>query len=294
MTQSMLWNNEKEIQFFIEALRNFASPEQLFYRLEQGYFAYVPKNVRGEGQTLQSRNSLIGKFTEKWTRDLFAPIANRLGLYAINGVICNEIGLSKRSSADLAFCTTEAVEQRPENIKLIFEIKMSIVSNYKMTDDSVISFVGDYKTHKGNPSLLRSDSMLKAIGKAINIRVSGVGSTRIPIIVLGNSPITDSYLHKVDFLNTAGVIQGFWSLNPRPTTSAHVRQTPGLGFRTIENIETLAELTSELVQRELNYFSSMISKTKLGEFIRLASQESTDEDRAEKFLQLINEGGRQL
>ena len=28
-----LWNNDTEIQFFTEALKNFASPEQLFYNL---------------------------------------------------------------------------------------------------------------------------------------------------------------------------------------------------------------------------------------------------------------------
>ena len=46
-----LWNNETEIQFFNEALRNFASPEQIFYNLNSGYFAYVPKSLDGEGQT---------------------------------------------------------------------------------------------------------------------------------------------------------------------------------------------------------------------------------------------------
>ncbi len=284
-----LWNNETEIQFFTEALRNFASPEQIFYNLHSGYFAYVPKNVDGEGQTLQSRNSLIGQFTEKWTKDLFSPIARNLGLYAVNSVVCEEIGLPKRSKADLAFCTTDSVNQRPDNIKLIFEIKMSIVSNYRFTAPNNLSFIGDFKSHKGNPALLRSDSMLKAIGKSINIRVSGIESTKIPVIILGNSPITDSYIHKVDFLKTAGVIQGFWSLNPNPTDTEHVRQTPIKGFQTIENLEALSELTGELLNQEMNYFSSMISKPKLGEFIRIANQENSDEAKAEKFLQLIRE-----
>ena len=92
-----LWNNETEMQFFTEALRNFASPEQLFYNLHSGYFAYVPKNVDGEGQTLQSRNSLIGQFTEKWTKDLFSPIARQLGLFAVNSVVCDAVGLPKIS-----------------------------------------------------------------------------------------------------------------------------------------------------------------------------------------------------
>ena len=33
----MLWSNETEIQFFVEALRNFASPEQLFYNFYCNY-----------------------------------------------------------------------------------------------------------------------------------------------------------------------------------------------------------------------------------------------------------------
>lgn len=282
-----LWNNDTEIQFFTEALKNFASPEQLFYNLQDGYFAYVPKGSDAEGQTLQSRNALIGQFTEKWCRDLFEPIAKELGLFAVNSVVCDELGLSKQSSADLAFCSTNNTVQKPENIKLLFEIKMSVVSNYKFTPPNKVEYVGDYKQHKGNPALLRSDSMLKAIGKSINIRVSDIASTKIPIIVLGNSPISESYVKKVDYLKTSGVIQGFWSLNPKPTNSDYVKNTPKLGFQTILNKDQLFDNCNELITNDMNYFSSMISKLKLGEIIKIASQETTDVAKAEKFLTLI-------
>ena len=215
-----LWNIDTEKRFFTEALRDFASPEKLFYILKSGKFAYVPKDCDAESQTLQSRNALIGNFTETWAKKVFDTIAKKNHLFAVNAVECLEIGLTKRSEADLAFCTTDSRLQSAKNIKLIFEIKMSIVSNYKFTVPDSVVFIGDYKTHKGNPSLLRSDSMLKAIGKSINIRVSGIESAEIPIIVLGNSPISDNYTHKVDFLKTAGVVQGFWSLNPKPKESA--------------------------------------------------------------------------
>ena len=281
------WNNNTEIQFFTEALKNFASPEQLFYNLQGGYFAYVPKGSDAEGKTLQSRNSLIGQFTEKWSKIVFEPIANELGLFAVNSVVCDELGLTRKSTADLAFCTTNQNSQKPENIKLIFEIKMSVVSNYKFTHPNKVEFIGDYKQHKGNPALLRSDSMLKAIGKSINIRVSGIASTKIPIIVLGNSPITESYIKKVDFLKTSGVIQGFWSLNPNPTNTDFVKITPKKGFQTILNQDMLLTNCSDLVSTEMNYFSSMISKTKLGEIIRIANQEQTEIAKAEKFLTLI-------
>lgn len=285
----MLWSNEIEQKFFTEALRNFATPEQLFYNIQGVNYAYLPKGIDGEGQTLQSRNSLIGQFTERWTRNLLDPIARALNLYAVNGVICEEIGLPNRSSADLAFCTTNSVHQAANSIKIIFEIKMSVVSNYRYLGEENIEFVGDYKTHKGNPALLRSDSMLKAIGKAINIRVSGVSSTKIPIVILGNSPITDSYVHKVDYLKTAGVVQGFLSLNPNPTNTDHLRNTPNSGFRTIETIDLLREYINALLNQDINYFSSMVSKRRLGEIITIASRENTDVAKAERFLELIRE-----
>lgn len=282
-----LWDNNTEIQFFKEALKSFASPEQLFYKLRNGHFAYVPKGSEAEGQTLQSRNSLIGQFTEKWCKILFDPIAKELGLFAVNGVVCDELSLPRMSSADLAFCTTDSAYQIPENIKILFEIKMSIVSNYRYNSPNNIEYLGDYKSHKGNPSLLRSDSMLKAIGKSINIRVSGISSTKIPVIILGNSPITDSYQKKVDFLKTSGVVQGFWSLNPNPTDSDFIKETPKYGFQTLTTPDKIYELCKQLIYNDMNYFSSMISKTDLGKLIRIASEESSDISKAEKFLNLI-------
>jgi hypothetical protein len=44
---------------------------------------------------MQSRNSLIGRFTEKWRRNIFEPIDKKNGLHAVNGVECKEIGFSK-------------------------------------------------------------------------------------------------------------------------------------------------------------------------------------------------------
>ena len=283
----ILWNNDIEIQFFEEALKNFASPEKLFYKLNTGYFAYIPKGTENEGHTLQSRNSLIGQFTEKWCKSILEPIVGKFGLYAINGVVCEEIGLSRQSSADLALCTSNKIIQRPENIKLIFEIKMSIVSNYKYTEPNRIEFISDYKHHKGNPSLLRSDSMLKAIGKSISIRVSGNSSCKIPIVTIGNSPISKNYVDKIDFLKSSGVIQGFWSLNPNPCNSEFIKETPQKGFQTFKNQKMITESCKELLESDMLYFSSMVSMPKLGEIIRLANKEKTDAAKAEKFLTLI-------
>ena len=285
-----LWNVNIEKQFFKEALKNFSSKEKIFYLLGNDYFAYIPKECEGNGETLQSRNSLIGQFTEKWAKDLFSDIAKEFSLYAINGIICEEIALTKKSSCDLAICTKNSIYQDPKDIKVIFEIKMSIVSNYKLVDGGLL-YLGDYKTHKGIPSLLRSDSMLKAIGKAVNIRVSSLKSAKIPIIVLGNSPIQDSYIKKVDFLKNGGLIQGFWSLNPNPLFNSdnYIKNSPKMGFQTIETIDNLHIQIKNLLSNEFNYFSSMNSKEDLGNIIFISSQEKTNEKRAEKFLSLIRE-----
>ena len=281
------WNIETEKRFFVEAMKNFASPEQLFYNLTDGYFAYVPKGKSAERQTLQSRNSLIGQYTEKWSKDFFEPIAKSLGLFAVNSVVCPELGLTTQSDADLAFCTTNVKHQKAENIKLLFEIKMSIVNNYKFENGKII-FVGDYKTHKGNPSILRSDSMLKAIGKSINIRVSGIESTKIPIIILGNSPITKNYTKKVDFLKKAGIIQSFISLYPDPTDDC-IKSTENKGFQTFDNYNNLKNYITEVVNSDMNFFSSMLPKRKLGNIITISAKEKNEIAKAEKFLSLIRE-----
>lgn len=286
-----LWNNEIEIKFFRDALESFASPEQLFYKLCNEYFAYIPKGRSSDGYALQSRNSLIGQYTEKWVKEVLSPIAESMNLSAVNGVICDEIGLTSRSSADLAFCINDGIEQSPESIKIIFEIKMSIVSNYSfdpLTRD--INFIGDYRSHKGNPSILRSDSMLKAIGKSINIRVSGNNSRHIPIIVIGNTPITDNYKKKVDYLKNSGVVQGFWSLNPKILDLENKKNhnTEKGGFITIEDLDYLKNNIKNILDMDMNYFSSMIGKNDLGNIISLANTEQTDILKAEKFLSLIN------
>lgn len=282
----IFWNKETEIKFFQESLKNFASKEQLFYKFSNDYFAYTPKGKSVDGKTLQSRNSLIGRYTEKWCKDFLNPIAKKLGLFAVNGVVCPEIGLTTKSNADLVFCKTDKVKQSPENIKIIFEIKMSIVNNYCIENEK-IKFMGDYTSHKGNPSLLRSDSMLKAIGKSINIRVSSTNSNKIPIVIIGNTPITKHYSSKVDFLKNSGVIQGFISLYNSPINS-FLEETELKGFQTFGDYTKLEEFISSLINSDMYFFSSMMSKKKLGEIIKIASKEMKEKNIAEKFLELLN------
>ena len=291
MQTTELWSDIVEKQFFQHFLikEKSLSPEKLFYLIDDKYLAYIPKNATSPGYTLQSRNSLIGQFTEKWCQQLLSPIARKFNLYAVTNVICEETGLSKQSSADLAFCKSDKQHQKHQDIKIIFEIKMSILSNYEFDKNKkVVKWIGDYTTHKGNPSLLRSDSMLKAIGKLISIRVANPCTRNIPLVVLGNSPITKHYEKKVDSLKRLGITQGFLSLNPSLLPKRGIiKNTPRKGFQTIENKKDLEKFFGNLIHSRMVYFSAMTVKSKLGQIISKSNMEKSIEGKAEKFLKLI-------
>lgn len=285
-----LWSKKKEIEFFRESSK-FATPEQLFYLGDDSrYYAYWPKVYEGKKTTLQSRNALIGNFTEKFSVDLLQDFAKSKNLFAVQGAICNEIGLSSQSPADVVLCRTRHREQKVSDIVAIFEVKMSIVWNWEFKNNQLIC-LGDFKTHKGNPGLLRSDSMLKAIGKSINIRVSSHSASQIPIIILGNTPITESYIKKVDHLFNAGIIQGFWSVNPNPldNNGNNLKRTPENGFVRMDSYNELELNLVDLLSKRREFFSSMKSHKELGKIIEIANREPDFERKAEKFLKLIRE-----
>ncbi len=287
-----LWSKEQEIKFFTEA-RRFAAPEQLFYLSDDNrYYSYWPKSYKGSKSTLQARNTLIGNYTERWAADLLSEFAQSKGCYVVQGAVCSEIGLPKISSADVAICKTKNVYQRVEDILLIIEVKMSVVWNWELKikdNEEEVVCLGDYRTHQGNPGLLRSDTMLKAIGKSLNVRVSSLKASKIPIIVLGNTPITSNYYEKVDHLRRCGVIQEFWSVNPKPldNNGENVKTTEGLGFCRFDTYGELLGKLGELFGEEREFFSSMRTKDELGKFIEIANRETTYEKKAERFLTLI-------
>ena len=287
----MLWNKDEEYKFFKKTLE-IATPEQLFYLTEDGKcLAYWPKNYKGKKTTLQSRNAFIGSYTEKWVKELLTPIAKEFDAYAIHSVVCEEIGIGERSPADVAIVKSSHRIQKPENILLIVEVKMSIVWNWEFYPETgEIKCIGDYTTHQRNPGLLRSDTMLKAIGKSINIRVSGFKSFKIPIVIIGNTPITETYYRKVDFLKKAGIIQGFYSVNPNPLDKQDkniIKSTPERGFLRIDEINEFYDNLRNIIKEDKEFFSSMLSKKELGRLIEIASKEPTYEKKAEKFLRLL-------
>jgi hypothetical protein len=292
---STLWNKVCDKEFFLKSLE-LATPEQLFYiTKDKKFYAYWPKTYKGKKTTLQSRNAFIGSYTEKWTTSLFNEIAKTIGGYAVQNVVSEEIGLSKLSPADVAICKTKENVQKPQNILMILEVKMSVVWNWELTQKSKGNFdlicIGDYKTHQGNPSILRSDTMLKAIGKSINIRVSSFAASKIPIVIIGNTPITKNYYEKVDHLKKNGIIQGFWSVNPKPLDNdgENIKNTDHYGFCRFDDYNELKENALQLLKEERAFFSSMQSKKRLGEIIEIANKESTYETKAQKFLELLRE-----
>jgi hypothetical protein len=288
-----LWNKETEKEFFTKA-SEFASLEQLFYLSNDNrYYAYWPKKYTGTKNTLQSRNSLIGNYTEKWSAELLSEYAKTKGWYAIQGVQCNEIELPSSSPADVAICKSNNKLQKAEDIILLVEVKMSITWNWEVViSNKKENYVclGDFSTHQGNPGLLRSDTMLKAIGKSLNVRISNIKASHIPIIILGNTPISSNYYKKVDYLRKLGIIQGFWSINPKPLDNKEsLKATDGSGFFRFDTYEELPNMLDNIFSEEKQFFSSMRTKRELGTFIEIANKEKTFEKKAEKFLSLIRE-----
>ena len=290
---SNLRSKESEVEFFESSLKNFATPDSIFYKTKNDeYMAYWIKGYKGKKYTLQSRNSLIGKFTEKYCVDVLDPIVKLKKLFAVNDVVCESIGLTSRSPADVVIAKRKSNRLSPEEIVLIFEVKMSLVWNWQYNPKSTgekFEAIGDYMSHQGNPGLLRSDSMLKAIGKAINIRVSSVESANIPIIILGNTPITESYFGKVDHLKTAGIIQGFWSVNSNPIDNAkrNIKNTPRKGFLRMDTLEELKSEVYKFLSKDLTFFSSMKNHEQLGKLIEIANKKETYKEKGEEFIRLL-------
>ena len=93
-----LWTKEEEIDFFKSSMK-FSTINDLFYidSVTDERYAYWPNDFKGKKNTIQSRNALIGRFTERWCQELFQSIVEPLGYYSVSSVVCPEIGLSRQS-----------------------------------------------------------------------------------------------------------------------------------------------------------------------------------------------------
>ena len=284
----ILWSKNQEKLFFIKSQES-VSIDQLFYLDNNGkYIAYWPKGYRGVKSTLQSRNSLIGKYCEDWVGNLFKSLIED-EYYVIKQAIVPSLGITSKSPADIVIANKNKKILKASDVKIIFEIKMSLVWNWQYDEKTgIIKEIGDLRTHQGKPSFTRSDSVLKAIGKGIDIRVSNFNSSKIPIIVIGNAPLSNGFCKKADYLKSAGIIQGFWSLNPFPLNHGNTRKTtPKNGFVKMNNTDELKENLNHLFTSDLNFFSGMASPESIGKFIEVANLEDSYENKGLKFLNLV-------
>lgn len=284
-----LWSKYQEKLFFDKS-KNFATHQQLFYRTDDGrYVTYWPKGYNGTKSTLQSRNTLIGNFTEKWVCDLLTNILPEDEYCIMQQAQIPAIGITHKSPADIVIATANKKVLMPDEVKLIFEVKMSLVWNWQYDETTgMIKEIGDYRTHQGRPSFTRSDSILKAIGKGIDIRVSNVKASKIPFIILGNAPLSNGFCKKADYLKNAGIIQGFWSLNPFPLNHGNTRKrSVKNGFIRMDNVDELNMRLNQLFKQDLNFFSGMENPKRLGQLIEIANREETYENKGLKFLNLL-------
>ena len=284
-----LWNKNQEKLFF-EKSRNFASHTQLFYRTDDGrYVTYWPKGYSGPKSTLQARNSLIGNYTEKWVSDLLKHVLEDEKVYIIQQAQIPSIGITHKSPADIVIADADKKVLMAEEVRMIFEVKMSLVWNWQYDETTgKVREIGDYRTHQGRPSFTRSDSILKAIGKGIDIRVSNIKASRIPLVILGNAPLSNGFCKKADYLKSAGIIQGFWSLNPFPLNHGNTRKRSiKNGFIRMDNVDELNMTLNQLFKQDLNFFSGMENPQNLGHLIEIANREKTYENKGLKFLNLL-------
>ncbi len=87
------------------------------------------------------------------------------------------------------------------------------------------------------------------------------------------------------------MIQGFWSINPKPldNNGQNIKSTEHRGFIRFDSIQELYNAFDKLLNKDMEFFSSMKTKKELGQIIEIANREATYEQKAEKFLKLIRE-----
>jgi len=245
---------------------------------------------------MQSRNSHIGKYTEEFCIRLLSSILVNTEYYPVRNVICEEIGLTKHSGADIAICKSKGRYKKAKDIICIIEVKMSLVWNWELHSDARLELYSDYNKHSAIPGLLRSDSMLKAIGKAAVIRTTNIESNTIPIIVLTNTPINESYYNKVDLLKQSGIIQGFWSINPNlnPNDPKNMKSTEQRGFIRIDSVLELKRLLLKNIHSSRVFFSSFSEMKDIGRAIIKTTDFNELDKKARIFIEYLQKHVRKI
>ena len=247
--------------------------------------------------TPQGRNAPVANFTEKFACSTLNKALNKINkgdLEAKRSVICDKLGLNNRSEADVAVVKKGNSSRiyEPEEIKLIFEIKMSLVWNWEPKSNQ-IEMVSDYDKHCGRGSIYRTDSILKAIGKGAIFR-SHKGSNQIPYIVIGNCPPAPGYFDKIDGSVRSGIIQKFLSLNPEPLiidksdkNKRNPKNSEGDGYLRIDTIEELSEIIKYYLESEQVFIGAMIKNYDLGKLIKSLNLSNSPEEIGHEFFEKI-------
>ena len=244
------------------------------------------------------RNAVVADITERFALDLFSQavsISPELSgkFFVKRNVVCSQLELRGATAADMAILNDDIKGPVPaKNIECIFEIKMSVIWNWAEGDKS--HPLADYDAHAGRPSIYRTDSILKAIGKAAITR-SCQGSERIPFIVVANTPPPPNYRDKVDGTVKAGLIQKWISLTPNPliveparlSTRRNPKRTTG--FMRIDTVSELQELLTTTLTTDWQYIGAMVEAKKIGALIKSLDLSRTPEHVGYEFLKRLPE-----
>ena len=296
-----LWSEHKERDVLVDSMFATISCKKCRY-VEKSVFRRSSDKCPNCGarpmavSEFNQRNAIVADATERFTLQLFQSIVNGPGtlkgrFFVKRNVECPQLELRNRTKADLAILDRDVDGPvTPEQIKCIFEVKMSIIWNWSETDRR--QPLADYDSHAGRPSIYRTDSILKAIGKAAITRACK-GSERIPFVVVGNTPPPVAYRDKVDGTVRSGLIQRWISLTPTPLVvkpeSSPSRRDPKetFGFLRVDSTSELEEMFVKILTKDWRYVGAMVEPKEIGGIIKGLDLNKTDEEIGEAFLKLM-------
>ena len=296
-----LWSEDKERDILVDSM---------FATISCKHCGYVDKSVfRGSSDKcpncgvrslavseFNQRNAIVADATERFALQLFQSVVNNSStlkgkFFVKRSVECPQLELRGRTKADLAILDKNL--EGPvilERIKCIFEVKMSIIWNWSERDRG--QPLADYDSHAGRPSIYRTDSILKAIGKAAITRACK-GSERIPFVVVGNTPPPVAYRDKVDGTVRSGLIQRWISLTSKPLVvktewllnKRNPKET--FGFLRIDSTNELEEMFVNILTKDWRYMGAMVEPKEIGRIIKGLDLNKTEEEIGEAFLKLM-------
>jgi len=296
-----LWSEDKERDILVDSMFATISCKQCGY-VEKSVFRDSSDKCPNCGfrslavSEFNQRNAIVADATERFALQLFQSVVNNSStlngkFFVKRNVGCPQLELRGRTRADLAILDKNLEGPViPERIKCIFEVKMSIIWNWSERDRG--QPLADYDSHAGRPSIYRTDSILKAIGKAAITRACK-GSERIPFVVVGNTSPPVAYRDKVDGTVRSGLIQRWISLTSKPLVvkrewlpnKRNPKET--FGFLRIDSTNELEEMFVTILTKDWRYMGAMVEPKGIGGIIRGLDLTKTDEEIGEAFLKLM-------